>query len=123
MDAEEQLEVRFRLDLDAGAEAYVAQLADGRGRSVAFLSIPRATADPVVIGAARLMLELQSRGNVAVYADASDLGTLVSASLVELVEDALKLVAIEEASTDLPMLEAALEAALQSVRQARQRLE
>ena len=122
MAGEEQFEVRFRLDPEADAEGYVAQLADDRGRSIAMMSIPRAAADPVVMEAARLMVELRPEGTVAVYADASDLGTLVSAPLAELVEEALSLVAIEEAGSDLPALEAVLETALQSVRRARQRL-
>lgn len=122
MAGEVQLEVRFRLDPEADADAYVAQLADGHGRSVAMMSIPRAAADPVVMGAAKLMVEFQPGGTVAVYADATDLGTLVSGPLAELVEDALSLVAIEEAGSELPALEAALESALQSVRRARQRL-
>lgn len=122
MAGEVQLEVRFRLDPEADADAYVAQLADGHGRSVAMMSIPRAAADPVVMGAAKLMVELSPAGTVAVYADATDLGTLVSAPLAELIEDALKLVAIEDAGSELPALEAALESALQSVRRARIRL-
>lgn len=122
MAGEEQYEVRFRLDPEADADRYVAQLADGRGRSVAMMSIPRAAADPVVMEAARLMIELRPEGTVAVYADASDLGTLISAPLAELVEEALSLVAVDEAVSDLPALEAILEIALQSVRRARQRL-
>ena len=83
--------------------------------------MPRSIVDRIVLDAAELTLELRADGSVAVYADAIDLGTLVSVPLVRLVSEALAQIEPEAAVDELASLVTALEQALAHARKERDR--
>ena len=118
----ETVQVQPEFRLDTSREGYIAALAEADGAApVVAIRMPRSIVDRTVLEAAELTLELRADGSVAVYADAIDLGTLVSVPLVRLVAEALAQIEPEEAVQELASLVTALEQALALARQERDR--
>src|SRR5262245_32061090 len=80
----------WQMTLDEGADTYVATLRSPESyQPFAFARLPRSTVDDVVLGGARIVLELAPDGRIAAYTENSGLRTLASAALSELVAHAV----------------------------------
>nr|AGC71243.1 hypothetical protein [uncultured bacterium A1Q1_fos_75] len=121
-DLTDTVQVQPEFRLDASREGYIAALTEASSAApVVAIRMPRSIVDRTVLEAAGLTLELRADGSVAVYADAIDLGTLVSVPLVRLVAEALAQIEPEEAVQELASLVTALEQALALAQQERDR--
>ena len=114
--------VAWEVTLDAGADTYVATLRPvGTHAAQVVAQIPRRVIDDVVLKAAELVLEFGADGHIAAYAESAGMRTLASATLSELITEAISAdtLADEERPSGLARLEAELLEALELVRQAR----
>ena len=116
----ERMQLDFRLD--DRSDVYVAALSGAdAGEPIVVLRLPRTDIDRIVLDAVKLELELTGNGRLAVFAEVSDAGTLATASLAGLAEEAIAVMADEDAAVELAALEDALQNALDTVRKERER--
>lgn len=117
--------VSWELALEASGEAYIATLRQpGAHATQVVVRIPRRIVDDTVLEAAELVLELGADGRIAAYAENAGMRSLASATLSELITEAISAdtLAAEERPHGLARLEAELLQALELVRQARRRI-
>ena len=114
--------VIWEIAFDAGADTYIATLRSPGARATqVVVQIPRRIIDDTVLEAAELVLELGADGRIAAYAENAGMRSLASATLSELITEAISAdtLAAEERPNGLARLEAELLQALEQVRQAR----
>ena len=123
MSAEQENEpVLLDFGLNDRADGYVASLKTGAAiEPLATIRLARTEVDRVVLQAARLEMEIRADGLIAVYADAIDRDVLQAMPIKVLVDEAIELMAREDAPIELATLEQALQTALDVVRTVRAR--
>lgn len=112
----------WRIELDEGADTYVATLRSPEVHEPHLIvRLPRRAVDDAVLAAAGITLELTPEARVAAYAERISVRTLAATTLRTLILQAIapESLSAEEASAALGRLEAELMHALEAVRQAR----
>lgn len=114
---DQRFEVHFALAPDG--DAFVASLANaGTGEQIAALQLPRDLVTATVYAIQPVVLELRSNGVVAAFDRLTD-ADLATATLQELLNEALEGLSPGEDAEDLAELETMLEHALHRVRRMR----
>lgn len=121
MSAEQENEpVLLDFGLNDRADGYVASLTtEAAVEPLATIRLARTDVDRVVLQAARLEMEIRADGLIVVYADAVDRDVVQAMPIKTLVDEAIELMAREDAAIELATLEQALQTALDVVRTVR----